>query len=118
MMLPNGDRASVSLSRLRDYNLNPDHPTGKHKARVLVAALGFTRANAGQLQTILKRIARTHTAIAGAQDEHGQRYTIDFELENQHGKIVALRSGWMIDAGETTPRCLTVYVVKRREKKR
>ena len=110
MRLPNGDRAIVSLSRLRDYNLNPAHPTGKHKARVLRAALGFTQADARRLQTVLKRIARTHPAIEREQDKHGQRYTIDFELENQQGQVIPLRSGWMIDTGATIPRCLTVFV--------
>ena len=117
MSLPNGDRAIVSLSRLRDYNLNPDHPTGKHKARVLLAALGFTQTDAQRLQTILKRIARTHPAIKGDADEYGQRYTIDFELENEAGDAIDLRSGWMIDEGETVPRCLTVFVVNRKAKK-
>lgn len=116
MMLPNGEHARVSLGRLRDYNLNPDHPTGKHKARVLAAALGFTQTNARQLQTILKRIAHTHPAIEGAQDEHGQRYTIDFELENQQDELVTLRSGWMIDVGETIPRYLTVFVITKSER--
>lgn len=118
MNLPNGTRAIVSLRRLRDYNLNPDHPTGKHKARVLAAALGFTQADARQLRAILKRVALSYPAIKGEQDEHGQRYTIDFELENEQGEPVTLRSGWMIDAGKTIPRWLTVFVVKRREKKR
>ena len=116
MNLPNGTRAIVSLRRLRDYNLNPDHPTGKHKARVL-AALGFTQANARQLRTILKRVARSYPASKGEQDEHGQRYTIDFELENEQGEPVTLRSGWMINAGETIPRWLTVFVVKRKGRK-
>lgn len=82
-----------------------------------MAALGFTQADARRLRTILKQIARTNMAIEGEQDEHGQRYTIDFELENQQGEMVELRSGWIIDAGETIPRYLTVFV-KRRGKNR
>lgn len=86
---------------------------------MLAAALGFTQADARQLRTILKRVARSHPAVKGEQDEHGQRYnTINFELENEQGEPVTLRSGWVIDAGETIPRWLTVFVVKRREKNR
>jgi hypothetical protein len=53
MLLPNGDRAEVALSRLADYLLNPAHPTGKHKARVFAAALGLDRSSAEFLRTWL-----------------------------------------------------------------
>jgi len=45
MRLPGGDAAVVDLRKLTEYCLNPDHPRGKHKARVF-ATLGFTLENA------------------------------------------------------------------------
>lgn len=42
--LPRADEAVVTEEKLRGYVLNPEHPDGAHKARVIRSALGF-RAN-------------------------------------------------------------------------
>jgi|GEM_PF-2721604 len=34
MKLPHGAHAVVDIARLRDYCLSPDHPRGRHKARL------------------------------------------------------------------------------------
>ena len=44
--LPNRNNAVVSLEKFTEYLLNPEHPTGRHKARVFKAALGLTLENA------------------------------------------------------------------------
>jgi len=41
MKMPDGDAAIVDRQKLTGYCLNPEHPRGKHKARVF-AMLGFT----------------------------------------------------------------------------
>ena len=45
MKMPDGDVAIVDRQKLTGYCLNPEHPRGKHKARVF-ATLGFTAENA------------------------------------------------------------------------
>lgn len=40
MKLPNAENAVIDIAKLRDYSLNPNHPEGKHKARVFQAKLG------------------------------------------------------------------------------
>lgn len=37
--LPNYEHALIDDNKLRNYCLNPDHPVGKHKAKVFLAAL-------------------------------------------------------------------------------
>lgn len=39
MKLPNAENAVVSIEKLRDYSLNPNHPEGKHKARAFLEKL-------------------------------------------------------------------------------
>jgi hypothetical protein len=68
----------VDLRKIRDYCLNPDHPRGRHKARVFVVALGLTLEDAEELRDALLAAARDREAVATEQDEHGQRYTLDF----------------------------------------
>jgi hypothetical protein len=86
MLLPNGARAVVDIRKLRDYCLNPNNPRGKHKARIFVAALGLTVADAANLRHTLLEVARTEQAQQGELDLYGQRYTIDFEMETKAGK--------------------------------
>ena len=37
MKMPGGEAAIVDLAKLTGYCLNPEHPRGKHKARVFAA---------------------------------------------------------------------------------
>ena len=41
MKLPNADRAVVEMQKLVDYCLDPEHPRGKHKARVFLSSCGL-----------------------------------------------------------------------------
>ena len=40
--LLNARGAIIELAKIRDYCLSPDHPRGRHKARVFREALGLT----------------------------------------------------------------------------
>ena len=53
MHIPHAENATVDIRKLRDYCLNPEHPEGKHKARLFVAALGMTEADAEPLRDAL-----------------------------------------------------------------
>jgi excisionase family DNA binding protein len=41
--LPRRNEAHIAPGKLRDYVLDPDHPQGRHKARVFAAGLGIYR---------------------------------------------------------------------------
>ncbi len=110
MKLPNGDRAVVDLAKLRDYCLNPDHPRGRHKARVFASALGLTAARAADLQTALLEAARTADASASEADEYGQRYGVEFTMSGPAG-TAAVQSAWIVRTGEDFPRLTSCYVL-------
>ena len=80
MKLPNGELATVDIVKLRDYALSQNHPRGRYKARVFLAALDLAAADADELQTALLESARIGVAVRGASDEFGTRYTVDFEM--------------------------------------
>ena len=105
MKLPNGEVAVVDVEKLRDYCLNPNHPRGRHKARVFAASIGVTAEHAEEL-----RAARTNDASIGEQDDYGRRYVVDFLM---HGPIGAamVRSSWIIRADEDFPRLTSCYVL-------
>jgi len=49
MKLPNGENAEISRQKLIGYCLNPEHSSGKQKARVFASVLGITAENADVL---------------------------------------------------------------------
>ena len=109
-MLPNGDRAVVEIDKLTEYCLSPEHPRGRHKARVFAAAVGFTADHATELQQALLDAARTQPAMLTDQDDFGQRFVIDFSLSGPKG-TAQVRSSWIIRANEDFPRLTSCYVL-------
>ena len=110
MKIPHGDRAEVSLRKLRDYCLNPSHDEGKHKARVFASVLGMTATDAEALRELLLEAARTRDAVVGYRDAYGQRYAVDLAV-NWRGKRAIIRSGWIVEHGSTVPRLTSCYVL-------
>jgi filamentous hemagglutinin len=88
--------------------LNPDHPRGKHKARVF-ATLGYTVENADELRAALLEAAASADAQSTASDEFGDRYAIEFEIRGPRGSGV-IRSTWIVRRGETSPRLTSCFV--------
>ena len=109
MTLPGGEAAIVDIRKLTEYCLNPDHPRGKHKARVF-AALGFTAENAEELRAALLKAAAATTDAQPAQSEQfGDRYVIEFEIRGPRASAV-VRSTWIVRRGETSPRLTSCFV--------
>jgi hypothetical protein len=79
--MPGGEIAVVDLDKLTGYCLNPEHPRGKHKARVFATSLGLTALNAEQLRAALLEAAATREAQPGVADEFGVRYVVDFQMQ-------------------------------------
>ncbi len=57
MKLPNGDKAEIPIEKLINYCLNPEHSSGKHKARVFKSRLGITQDNAELLLQMIRLAA-------------------------------------------------------------
>ena len=109
MKLPNPDRAVVEIEKLRDYSLNPEHERGKHKARVLRSALGFSQEDAERLRQMILVAARTEEATPTKLLPYGQLYTLDFSAEGLSG-TVTIRTGWLVATGTDFPRLVTCFV--------
>ena len=110
MKLPNGERAQVDIVKLRDYSLNPEHPRGRHKARVFTASVGFKAEDAEELRRELLSAARHSEAVLADRDEFGQRYTVDFMLRGPRGQA-RVRSTWIVRSKEDFPRLTSCYIL-------
>ena len=110
MKLPNHTQAVVEIAKLRDYCLNPEHIRGQHKARVFASALNMTANEAEMLKDLLLAAAKTENAVQTTQDEYGERFIIDFEVEHKDKKAL-VRSTWIIRESEDFPRLTSCYVL-------
>ena len=108
--LPNGERAELDIRKLSDYCLDPDHPRGRHKARVFRDALGVARADAAELRAALLIAARNEIADRTDSDEWGVRWRVDVMIARQERRAV-VRTIWITRTGEDAPRFLTCWVL-------
>ena len=115
MKIPNAERAIVDIRKLRDYCLNPEHDSGKHKARLFAALLGMGPNDTEALREALLEAVKTHEAQLGERDRRGQRYTVDF-IFSWYNKQATIWSGWIIQSNSTSPRLVTAYPLKGRNR--
>jgi Domain of unknown function (DUF6883) len=103
--LPSAARAVVEIEQLRDYCLSTTHPRGKHKAIVFASILGITASEAEVLRDQILSATLRNESISTEHDKYGQRYMMDFEMENR-GRRATVRTSWIIRANEDSL-CLT-----------
>jgi len=92
--LPNGDRAILNIRKLSGYCLNPEHPRGRHKARVFWDALGIARGDAADLQVRLLDAAEREEATLLWSDAWGDRWQIDVAI-SRHSRRAVVRTIWI-----------------------
>lgn len=102
------------MRKLVHYCLDPSHPRGRHKARLFASTLGITQKSAEILRDALLRAALEEEALPAREDDYGQRYVVDFEMKSATG-AARVRSIWIVLAGESFPRLITCYVLRRLE---
>lgn len=108
-LLPNHEQAFIAIEKLKDYSLDPLHPTGKDKAIVFKSVLGLTDQDAGFLgEAILKALPKGE-AVPGREDQYGKRYLVDIKIHNLDKEVI-VRTGWIIKKNEDFPRLTTCYV--------
>jgi hypothetical protein len=108
--LSNAENAVVEMRKLRDYCLSPEHPRGRHKAKVFASALGLTAEDSEELRQDLLFAAVSEEATPAEKDEYGQRYMLDFEMSTKVGSAT-VRSGWIVRSGEDFPRFTSCWVL-------
>src|SRR5215213_5438567 len=107
MKLPNAARAVVDIKKLRDYSLNPNHPEGKHKARVFLEKLNFKADDAERLRKLILEAILIENAAEQQPTPYGRRFVIDFQVDWQEKFVrayVMIRTAWIIRNDEDFPR--------------
>lgn len=108
MQIPNADVAKVAHAKVVDYLLNPQHPEGASKA-AFFTSLGFEAQGWETLANALRYIAQVNDVVSHFETIHGTKYIIEGELRGPRGDRAFVRTVWIVDEGETTPRLVTAY---------
>ena len=110
LYLPRVDEAEVPEDKLRSYALDPDHPTGRHKARVFASLLGITQDEWAFLRDqILQRVGSSPVTAVRPKPPHGTEYEVRIDVDGLNGATHSVITGWLV-AGDDPPRLVTVYV--------
>lgn len=108
-LLPNHEKAFITIEKLADYCLNSFHPIGKDKAKVFKLVLGLTDQDADYLKEVILKALPKHKASIMREDQYGKRYTVDVKIRNLEKEAI-VRTGWIIKKDEDFPRLTTCYV--------
>jgi hypothetical protein len=98
---PNLAQAEFDDRKLTKYALNPEHPVGGNKARVIKSRTGLGLDDAAEVKRQILEKAPDAEPIMGDTDEYGTRWKVDVELTGPDGTM-KVRTGWITDtAGKT-----------------
>jgi hypothetical protein len=115
MRLPYGKNASVEERNLRAYLLSDTHAVGKVKAKYF-RELGYGEDNVDLLREGLLRIALVDEVSESIATPFGMKYVVNGELVAPAGIVANIRTVWILEEGETSPRCVTAYPSARKAK--
>lgn len=109
MKFPGRKNLIISREKLTDYLLSETHATGKFKARFF-RNLGFNENNVNLFENAIQKIAK-QPIKEESTSPFGVKYVIDGEIETPTGKIVQVRTVWIIEKGQKNARFITIYPV-------
>lgn len=117
--LINNFRALGIHEKLYTYSLNPYHNIGKNKARIICEKLGFTREDAGILETklrlaLIKTKGTKTTGKKRGDNNFGEKYTVFPKVVGVNLQEGELETAWIyakIPSGQFNglPECATIY---------
>lgn len=108
MLLPNIENATIDRKKLADYVLNASHPEGRHKARVFLAALGITPADAEWLANAMLAGLRKSDAVLQSNTNWGPIYRVDMDIARGQ-RCAKVRTAWLCATEEV--RLITCFAI-------
>lgn len=100
----------IPPAKLTEYALNPEHPVGKHKAKIFESVLGYTLDNYQDLiDNVYRNIDEAKFVPKGNQG-HGMRYEQILELTGPNGNKAKVLAAW-IETDTKGKRLTTIYVL-------
>jgi hypothetical protein len=108
MQLPHAETAVISEAKIVDYLLNPQHPDGAGKARFFLSA-GFQVTRWQILADAIRELAKHSLVTRQLDSTHGRKYIVEGSIETPDGCKATIRTVWIADGDNPTPRLVTAY---------
>jgi hypothetical protein len=107
--LPQARDAVIPTEKLVAYALDPDHPRGRHKARVFAAALGIGKSDWQYLRDqILEAVVDAE--VRGTRiTAHGVLYDVLVLVDGLNGATQRVATIWLV-TGARPPRLVSTWV--------
>jgi hypothetical protein len=106
MKLPHRENAYIPPPKLIGYLLSETHSVGRAKAQFW-RAIGFDETNLGVLEQSLIALAHSEDVKEVISSPYGVKYVIEGTPQTPSGRIVQVRTVWIIDVGQDRPRFVT-----------
>lgn len=107
--LPRAHEAVISTVKLVDYALDPEHPRGRHKARVFASALGIERNDWRYLhRQILEGVVEAPVR-ATRITPFGVLYDVIVLVDGLNGATHSVATIWIIEP-DRPPRLVSLWV--------
>jgi hypothetical protein len=116
MKLPLVNEAEVPRAKIVLYLLNPNHRSGKSKARFFTGH-GYAAERWQELAGALRTHARDNEVVKQETTPLGVRLVVEGPLILCDGAVAQIRSVWFIESGERAARLATAYPLRPRKQK-
>lgn len=110
MKLPYRKNVYIPKVKLTGYLLSQTHAVGRFKSEYF-RTLGYDELNVSLFEEDLRTIAQSQDVKEILSTPYGTKYIIDGKIEAPSGRVVKLRTVWIIEEGQKRPRFVTVYPV-------
>ncbi|MEV1320405.1 WXG100 family type VII secretion target [Micromonospora arborensis] len=104
---PDFTNAEIDSRKITAYAMNPDHPVGKNKYRVINSVTGLGPDDADVIMQQIREGVVAGEPFLGKADEFGQRWSVDLPLTGPGG-TVTVRTAWIMENGASAPRMVTI----------
>ncbi|GAA3775319.1 WXG100 family type VII secretion target [Micromonospora maritima] len=104
---PDFSNPEIDSRKITGYAMNPEHPVGKNKYRVINAATGLGPEDAAVVEQQIREGVQHGSPLPGKVDQYGHRWSVDVPLTGPSGTIL-VRTAWILEAGGSTPRLVTI----------
>jgi|SRR3989338_5208027 len=110
MKLPYRKDAYIPKAKLTAYLLSQTHAVGRFKSQYF-HTLGYDKFNVSLFEKDLRTIAKSQDVKEELPTPYGTKYIIDGRIKAPSGRVVKIRTVWIIEKGQKRPRFITVYPV-------
>ncbi|MET8359197.1 DUF6883 domain-containing protein [Micromonospora sp. NPDC005171] len=104
---PDFTTAEIDPRKIAGYAMNPDHPVGGNKYRVINSATGLGPDDVDAVLQQIREGVLAGKPLLGKADEFGQRWNVDLPLTGPDGTII-VRTAWILKNEASAPRMVTI----------